>query len=338
MELSSKLICYRHNLSLIWDGIQNSAVFQYLACPSGCRFPVIKGIPRFVDSEFYASAFGAQWKRYRRIQLDSFTGTSISRDRLTRLFGGTMNIAGKEVLEVGCGAGRFTEILLSAGARVFAVDLSSAVEANFDNCARYQNYFICQADVMNLPVSPEQFDIVLCIGVIQHTPDPEKTIAALCSHVKPGGYVVFDHYTYGYPVTPSRRLLRRFLLKMPAWASIQFCEMLVSALWPIHSILWTSRKGRRFHKMRGWFLKVSPVVDYYDAYPELNPALLRKWAVLDTHDTLTDVYKHLRSAEEINDQLKLCSMTEIEVSYNGNGVEARAKKAKRSKINPVAVS
>jgi 2-polyprenyl-3-methyl-5-hydroxy-6-metoxy-1,4-benzoquinol methylase len=160
-----------------------------LTCQSGCRFPIIGGIPRFVDSQHYTSGFGAQWNVYRTTQLDSFTGLTISRDRLNRLSGGSLGIfQGKQVLEAGCGAGRFTEILLANGANVFAVDLSEAVTANYQNFADCSNYFISQADMLNLPVEPEQFDIVVCVGVIQHSPNPEATMSSLCSYLKPGGY------------------------------------------------------------------------------------------------------------------------------------------------------
>ena len=57
---------------------------------------------------------------------------------------------GKNVLEVGCGAGRFTEVMLAAGARVFACDLSSAVEANYANCNSWPEYFVCQADARGI--------------------------------------------------------------------------------------------------------------------------------------------------------------------------------------------
>src|SRR5688572_33426799 len=125
-----------------------------LACPSGCRVPVVRGVPRFVSSDDYAAAFGWQWTHFRKSQLDSHTGTRISRDRLTRCLGGSLSIVrGKTVLEAGCGAGRFTEILLDAGARVFAADLSAAVEANYDNCGRTPDYFVCQADIRGLPVA-----------------------------------------------------------------------------------------------------------------------------------------------------------------------------------------
>jgi len=68
------------------------------------------------------------------------------------------------------------------------------------------------------------------------------------------------------------------------------------------------------------------VVDYQDAYPALGSKLLYQWAVLDTHDTLTDHFKHLRSADELQRTLKACGMTDILSSYAGNGVEARARK------------
>lgn len=307
--------------------LELNAVGDTYGCPSGCSFPVKKNIPRFVEPNNYASSFGLQWNEYRTTQLDSFTGLSISRDRLTRLMGGSLEILkGKKVLEAGCGAGRFSEIMLEKGAALFAVDLSTAVEANYKNCRKYPGYFVCQANILSLPFQPKQFDIVVCIGVIQHTPDPEQTMTALCAQVKPGGMLVIDHYTYGYPVTLSRRALRAFLKRMPKTFSLRFCKMLTACLWPLHKLFWLGRNALLVKQLRALFLRISPVVDYHDAYPQLGP-LLKTWATLDTHDTLTDFYKHLRSADEIKNHLQKCGMIDIETSYAGNGVEARARKA-----------
>jgi hypothetical protein len=71
---------------------------------------------------------------------------------------------------------------------------------------------------------------------------------------------------------------------------------------------------------------VSPLVDYYDAYPELGTQLLSEWAVLDTHDTLTDQYKHLRRPNEIRETLEDLGLADIQVERGGNGVEARARR------------
>src|SRR6267142_2669631 len=91
---------------------------KFIECPRGCRFPCSGGIPRFVSSDNYAAAFGSQWNAFRRTQLDSFTRTTITRDRLQRCVGGSLDVLrGKLVLEVGCGAARFTEILLESAAK-----------------------------------------------------------------------------------------------------------------------------------------------------------------------------------------------------------------------------
>src|SRR5678815_5358153 len=128
MNLPAQLRCITHQQPLTEAGSE-------LTCAMGCIVPIINNIPRFVCSENYASAFGRQWNKFRKTQLDSHTGTTISKDRLQRCLGGSLDvIKGKSVLEVGCGAGRFTEIMLKTGARVFACDLSSAVEANYENC------------------------------------------------------------------------------------------------------------------------------------------------------------------------------------------------------------
>lgn len=309
---------------------------QVMRCPMGCSFPVVNGIARFVDSDNYADAFGRQWNHYRTTQLDSHTGASISRDRLTRLLGGALSIVdGKRVLEAGCGAGRFSEILLASGAHLNAVDLSSAVEANHKNCSHFSNYSVSQASILALPFAPEKFDVVICVGVIQHTPNPEQTIEALCRQVRPGGLLVIDHYSHEYPVTLSRRFFRALLLRLPKRAALPFCAALTTVFWPIHRLCWSLRHARIFRRLRTLWLHVSPLVDYHDPYPQLSPEQLKAWATLDTHDTLTDHFKHLRSAEQIRECLDGCGMEDVETSYAGNGVEARARKAARSEMGPV---
>ena len=308
-------------------------------CSNGCEYPIANGIPRFVTRENYASSFGLQWNLFRRTQLDSFTGTSISRDRLKGLVGGSLDIfRGKTVLEAGCGAGRFTEVMLAAGANVFAVDISTAVEANYLTCCNYQDYFVCQADILNLPIQPEQFDIVVCAGVIQHTPSPEETISRLCAHVKPGGLLVIDHYTYTYPITRSRRTLRSILLKRSSIFSMKFCKLLVAGLWPVHILIYALRFLPKMTSIRHAFLRLSPVVDYQGDHPQLGKRLLYQWALLDTHDTLTDYYKHIRTVSQIYDDLCESKMVDIDAVYGGNGVEAMARKPSPRESRDLGVS
>ena len=325
MYLPSQLLCLQHAQPLSAGGAdgctENSSS---LTCSAGCSVPVINGIPRFVDSDNYASGFGLQWNAFRKTQLDSYTGTTISRDRLTRCLGGSLEIVQhKSVLEVGCGGGRFTEILLAEDARVFACDLSQAVEANYENCHHWSDYFVCQADARSLPVESHSFDFVVCLGVIQHTPSPEETISALARYVRAGGTLVIDHYAPGYPSNFLQRNLRRLLIRLPARVAKSLALSLARGLLPLHRLTWNDR--RRVWRLRRHLIKHSPLVDYYDSYSQLGNKLLGQWSLLDTHDTLTDYYKHLRTREQIESCLRSCGLVELEVCYGGNGVEARGR-------------
>src|SRR5882724_7301789 len=112
MNLPPQVCCPKHSQPLTAAPVDSPLA---LRCAAGCSVPVVRDIPRFVDSSNYASAFGLQWTTFRRTQLDSYSGTNISRDRLARCFGGSLDVVrDKSVLEVGCGAGRFTEVLLRA--------------------------------------------------------------------------------------------------------------------------------------------------------------------------------------------------------------------------------
>src|SRR5574341_1355092 len=97
---------------------------------AGAFYPIVGSIPRFVRGANYADSFGFQWNRYRRIQLDSYNGSTLTSDRF---YAGTgwqpEDLKGRRVLEAGCGAGRFSEILLQAGAKLYSFDYSSAVNA-----------------------------------------------------------------------------------------------------------------------------------------------------------------------------------------------------------------
>lgn len=324
MELPSQLRCPRHLDAEVHAETAAGGAGE-LRCRRGCLFPVLRGIPRFVHSSAYASAFGRQWNLFARTQLDSYTGTTISRDRLERCLGGSLEVvAGRSILEAGCGAGRFTEILLDAGASVFALDISDAVEASYSNFGDREGYFVCQADIRELPASPASFDVVICLGVVQHTPSPEATIEALAHAVAPGGLLVLDHYTQGYPLPRSRRVARSFLLRLRPDTASKAAVALARGMLPLHRAMWGTGPLQR--RLRPRLQRVSPLVDYYDAYPQLPRTILSEWALLDTHDTLTDRYKHLRSKEEIQALLQRMGLEDIEVEYGGNGVEARARK------------
>jgi SAM-dependent methyltransferase len=321
MRLPPELRCPTHACAM-----EIAGEGEELRCLAGCHFPVVRSIPRFVPSSGYATSFGLQWNNYRTAQLDSHTGAPISRERLSRCLGGTLDLVReKSVLEVGCGAGRFSEILLEAGARVFAFDLSDAVEASYTNFGLHARYFVCQADLQRPPALRESFDVVVCLGVIQHTPDPAQTIRILGGMVKPGGLLVVDHYALQYH-GPSRRLLRWVLLRLPSRTAFLLVRLLCRLLIPLHRLLRPPYRWRGQFRLRNMLLGVSPVIDYYEAFPALSRATREMWMELDTHDGLTDYHKHMRTLEEIKAYLANAGLAVIGAAYAGNGIEALARK------------
>src|SRR5579871_2283930 len=161
----------------------------------GHCYPIVNSIPRFVPAENYSANFGLQWNTFRTTQLDSHSGIHYSFNNFWNNTGWLpRELFGKRVLEIGSGAGRYTEILLGAGARVVSFDYSSAVEANLRNNRDKGELFLFQGDVYDMPLEDASFDFVFCYGVLQHTPDPERAFQALFSKVKPGGRVSLDYY------------------------------------------------------------------------------------------------------------------------------------------------
>ncbi len=300
-----------------------------LRCASGHSYRVHQQIPRLVESENnYADAFGEQWKRFRRTQLDSYSGTTISKDRLLRCLGEalTAELKGDEVrqvLEAGCGAGRFTEVLLQLPAAVVtSTDLSAAVEPNQENCPQSQRHRIAQCDINSFPFLPQQFDVVVCVGVVQHTKNPEATIAGLYEQVKPGGALVIDHYTH----TLSRYtkltalLLRPFLKRLSPEKGIAATEWLTRVFFPLH------RAARHSRFAQILISRISPLATYFHTIPELNDEQQYQWALLDTHDGLTDYYKRLRTKGQLIRTLKGLGAESIQACKDGNGVEVRCRR------------
>ena len=161
----------------------------------GAKFPLIRGVIRFVKEQQYAKSFGWQWRHYPKTQLDLHGSTS-DEDFRKRTGIDPHELRGKLVLDVGCGMGRFAEVATRRGAQVVGVDLSDACEIAAQNLTN-RNFSAFQADVLQLPFAPETFDYIYSIGVLHHTPDCEKSFKSLPQYLKPGGTIAIWLYS-GY--------------------------------------------------------------------------------------------------------------------------------------------
>ena len=206
--------------------------------------------------------------------------------------------------------------------KLTSIDLSSAVEANSLNFPQNKNHRIIQSDIMELPFQTMQYDIVICLGVIQHTPNPEKTIKKLYEQTKLGGDLVIDHYTLDFSrlTKITSHILRPIVKRLSSKNRINVIKILVNFFFPLHKLI------RRFHILQKILSRISPIITYFHVYPELSDKLQKEWSMLDTHDGLTDWYKHYRSLKQIRLALEVIGAKKIIVWKGGNGIEARCKK------------
>jgi len=258
------------------------------------------GIPTFVDDEPYVSAFGLQWLKHAKTQLDSHTGLTITRDRLSRMCGPLYSqLDGKVVLEAGCGAGRFTEVLLESASFITAVDLSAAVLANYENNGKNPKLRIARASITELPFEKEQFDIVFCPGVVQHTPNPSKSISELYKQVKPGGWLIFDQYRYNLSTILKVTWIFRLILKrLSPEKGLILTDWLVKIWLPAH------RKVAKNRILEILLFRISPITSHFAGYPNMSEDDQIAWARLNTHDNLTDFHKHHTSVHRIKKVVK----------------------------------
>ena len=152
-----------------------------------------EGIYILDKDDDYTKNFGKQWKDYNTTQIDSFNTTLISQKHFLKkiIFSEIEKLKGKNILEIGCGAGRFTEYLAPISNICVSIDLSSAIYYNVAKNSK--NLFLIKADFLKL-ISKKKFDVVICRGVLQHTPNPFHSILKLYEFIDKKGVVFFDIY------------------------------------------------------------------------------------------------------------------------------------------------
>src|SRR5258708_7413410 len=95
-----------------------------MACRNcGREYPFVDGVLRFVDAQEYAGSFGFQWLKHNRTQLDTGMSQRSELDFIEKTGLGREDFAGKLVLDVGCGMGRYAEIITRWGAHVVGIDV-----------------------------------------------------------------------------------------------------------------------------------------------------------------------------------------------------------------------
>ena len=105
-------------------------------------------------------------------------------------------LAGRQVLDVGCGGGILAEAMAHKGAQVLGIDLADkslkvaqlhALETGAANVAYRQ----VSAEALAAEM-PQRYDVITCMEMLEHVPDPSSIVRACAALVKPGGWVFFS--------------------------------------------------------------------------------------------------------------------------------------------------
>lgn len=113
-------------------------------------------------------------------------------DYIDRLCGG---LNGKSVLDVGCGGGILTESMAARGARVTGIDMGQAplsvAQLHLAAAGLQVDYLKTTAEQL-VAERPEAFDVVTCMEMLEHVPDPASVVVACSGLVRDGGTVCFS--------------------------------------------------------------------------------------------------------------------------------------------------
>lgn len=277
-ELLDIVCCPRCQGSLgLVDAVtkDNQVVSGSLVCGvCSARYPISDGLPILMHDvnmmSRTATSFGKQWEWQDKLLFETDTIYGLSEEEELRDFENGLNVdlqsvAGRRILDAGCGVGRLTRNIGKAaeGATVVGIDVSGSARTAYNLSKEIGNVHIVQGNLLAPPFRFGTFHYIWSEGVIHHTPDSFETFKTLHRLLASGGrlYVwVYPNYKFS-PFRLARDLLwKPYLLPFRAIYALSwlfavpvFCAARIRRL---------LGGGRKIHTLRyiafGFFDNLSP--------------------------------------------------------------------------------
>jgi SAM-dependent methyltransferase len=267
-----------------------------LLSTSGRIYPIVRGVPRFVDSECYAASFGYEWTRWPRVQFEAENVGGPMEGHTTRMWeiitgAGQHKIENHSIVEFGCGPGRFLDVVRKKEGIAIGIDISMAVEVARKNFSIDTDVLIVQGDIYHPPFRPGTFDGGYTIGVLHHTPTPERGLVALANTIKRSGWVACVVYPkLGFYAFPSVERYRKINSRLKPYFGYRFAFLYAYfSAYVLSPIFSTSQKT-----------PFAPVVKWLEE--QWFPCLYipdSRWRVLDIFDGITPEIASTHTRDEV---------------------------------------
>lgn len=165
-------------------------------------YPIINGVPRLLPPTSTCSrtrsAFSFQWSRRLAGIEPSNVLYGHPLDAATEFMErSVLPPAGSGsgwVLDAGCGTAERSAALAERGHAVIAFDLSDSVDAAFRRFGHVPRLQLIQGDVLHPPIASSAMDVIICIGVLHHTPDTRAGFRTMTGLLRPGGRILLWLY------------------------------------------------------------------------------------------------------------------------------------------------
>ena len=170
-------------------------------------------------------------------------------------------LAGRQVLDVGCGGGILAESMAQRGAHVLGIDLAGkplrvaelhALEVGAENL----EYREVAAEALAAE-SPARFDVVTCMEMLEHVPDPASVVRACSMLVKPGGHVFFSTINRNAKAFLYAIVGAEHVLKLLPKGTHEYAKFIR----PSELARWTRDAGLTAQSTRG--MAYNPVTQHY---------------------------------------------------------------------------
>lgn len=195
----------------------------FLHCRNdGKKYPIKEYVPRFVETDKYVDSFSFLRKQTRK-HFDEYKSDRQGYKRFLPTTGFNEDDIKKGIsLEIGCGYGRFLDVVDNMGGEIVGIELSTdSVELAQDFVGLREKVHIVQADLFNIPFKECTFDRVFSIGVLHHTPSTKEAFKAIVPYVKRQSEIII--WVYPPEMKTAEDVWRKITVKLPHRILFTWC-------------------------------------------------------------------------------------------------------------------